>query len=133
MAREWSFTRQAEADLTASRETIEELLIVNTRHAEQARLAVATQAATVSIRSGAVIAGKMRHPRGTSSAVENSRHLRSRSSSNAAVAATISLPSADVAPRWTRRTLVSTVLTSSDESDDDVMSLRPGQDAVTGD
>ena len=45
----WAYARQAEADLAASRETIEELLALNSRQAEQA---AAVQAAAVAVRSG---------------------------------------------------------------------------------
>jgi hypothetical protein len=54
VTKEWNYTRHAEADLAASRETIEELLVVNSRHAERAKLAAATQPAASPVRGGAV-------------------------------------------------------------------------------
>jgi hypothetical protein len=131
--KEWNYTRQAEADLTASRETIEELLIVNSRHAEQARVAVAAQATAVPILSGAGVSSKMRPPRGTSSAVEYSRYRRTSSSSSAAAARIASRSSSGVTP-MTRRAQRATALLSSDDSDDDVTSIRhSGVDVETGD
>lgn len=60
MTKEWNYTRHAEADLAASRETIEELLVVNSRHAERAKLAAATQPAASPVRGGAVASTNMR-------------------------------------------------------------------------
>jgi hypothetical protein len=60
VTKEWNYTRHAEADLAASRETIEELLVVNSRHAERAKLAAATQPAASPVRGGAVAPTNMR-------------------------------------------------------------------------
>eukprot|EP01043_Picozoa_sp_COSAG02_P039117 COSAG02_NODE_3065_length_7434_cov_6.617996_4_plen_157_part_00 len=118
VAKEWNYTRQAEADLTASRETIEELLIVNSRHAEQARLAVAAQPAAIPVLGGDGVSAKMRRPHGTSSAVEYSRYNRTSSSSSSAAAARIASRSSSGVTPMTRRAQLATALLSSDDSDD---------------
>ena len=123
MAKEWKYIRQAEVDLTASRETIEELLIVNSRHAEQARMAVAAQAAAIPVLSGAGVPTGMRPPRGTSSAVEYSRYGRTSSSSSAGAARITTRSASGVTP-MTRRAQRAAALLSSDDSDDDATSIR---------
>lgn len=125
MVKELSYTRHAEADLAASRETIEELLIVNSRHAERARLAAAAQPSSSPVRGGAAAAANMRWPRGKSSAVEYSRY-RTSSSSAAVAAATASHTGAGNARPVSWRTQVSTrtAALSSDDSDDEVAFMR---------
>jgi hypothetical protein len=105
----WAYARQAEADLAASRETIEELLALNSRQAEQA---AAVQAAAVAVRSGKSPApGLGRRPLVTSSAVEYSRHHRSS-------AAGVAPMSARGRPAG-RADVSSRPLDSSDDSDDE--------------